>query len=392
MLRFCTLFAVFLAGLVGAESAPAGTVSFVDYTLRYEAAPGESNHVTIKMQEPPLAWTFTETGAPLTPGPGCSVDGQTASCPMPGIDPLFLEIHVALADGDDFVSAKEACLDSLDPNLECFVYGIDGGTGDDTLIGDDRGGQIWGREGDDVILGGSLLEGGAGDDLLLEGAGDDLNFLDSWLDGGPGADTLIGGGSSARVVYRDGVRPVFVSLNGRRDDGERGENDNVIGVRDVVTGSGDDVIVGDVQNNELDAGAGHDVVYAGGGNDLVFGGSCGAFGPDGDDRLYGQSGNDSLQDCDGRDAIYGGLGRDYLFGGDGADRLFGIDQADTIFGGLGGDTIVGGRGEDVLRGQEGNDMFYARDRQADRIVGWTGTDRARIDRGLDRRSSIERLF
>jgi Ca2+-binding RTX toxin-like protein len=90
--------------------------------------------------------------------------------------------------------------------------------------------------------------------------------------------------------------------------------------------------------------------------------------------------------------IYGGVGSDLLVGKDGADRLYGIDQADTIYGGLGNDTIGGGRGQDDLRGQQGNDTFYARDRQADRIVGWTGTDRAQIDLGLDRRSSIERLF
>ena len=88
------------------------------------------------------------------------------------------------------------------------------------------------------------------------------------FDGGPGADTLVGGGVEADTVnYSDRVNPVFVSLNGRRDDGEAGERDLIVNIRHVVTGSGADVIVGNADFNVIDAGAGNDVVYAGGEND-----------------------------------------------------------------------------------------------------------------------------
>jgi Ca2+-binding RTX toxin-like protein len=370
-------------------------------TLVYRAADGERNHVTVEMTSDLATWQVTETGAPLAVGDGCvSVDAHHASCAAPGGNSVVHSVNMALGDMDDWASGARSCfyreLDLHGSDAFCNTT-IDGGAGDDTLIGNegsDATTVLTGGEGDDVLGGkGSLtLEGGTGADILRGGNGDNL------LDGGPGADTILGGGSFDIVFYSDRVNRVFVSLNGRRDDGERGENDLVIQIKDVVTGSGDDVIVGDARANSIDAGAGNDVVYAGDGNDHVTGDSgdsCsfGSGGPGGTDRIYGQAGNDQVIGCGGNDVIYGGVGPDvFLSGTGGSDRLFGLDQADNIYGGLGNDTIGGGRGQDNLRGQEGNDTFYARDRQADLVVGWTGTDRAQIDRGLDRRSSIERLF
>jgi Ca2+-binding RTX toxin-like protein len=390
MVRLCTALVVFVAALAGAGSAGAATVSADEdgSDLSYVAAPGESNHVRIVMQG--SSWTVTETGAPLAVGPNCVLTGaQTAACirfeAFGGVG-----VNGSPDDGNDWASV-------ICPPAE-FVGGcalqIDGGEGADTLSGifdEVGGGAILGGGGDDVVRSGPWgpARGGEGDDLLVG----------RHLDGGPGADTLVGEdefGLGAEVDYSARVHPVFVSLNGRRDDGEQGENDLVVEIRHVRTGSGDDVIVGDSGDNIIEPGPGNDVVYTGAGTDTVDADATGCFrdgsGPGGADRIYGQSGTDFLDGCGGNDTVYGGLGYDILWGTGGSDRLFGIDQGDTIVGGFGNDTIGGGRGEDDLRGQEGNDTFYARDRQADRIVGWTGFDRARIDRGLDRRSSIERLF
>jgi Ca2+-binding RTX toxin-like protein len=403
MLRLCTLLAVGVAALFGTAPAGGGTISVSDTTLAYQAAAGESNHVTIKVMsnQMTLTWLVDETGANLTAGPGCVVVAHTATCSVDRSAGARLVLDIDLVDGDDWLSAAQGCFwdEEVDDdmNFVTCTQRIDGGAGEDTLIGADLAyfeGELVGGEGDDVLVGGdagAFLLGGPGEDLLL-------TRESSVLDGGPGADTLIGEGEFDQVPYSDRVGTVRVSLNGRRDDGESGENDLVIGAEWILTGSGDDVVVADSSSNSISAGAGNDVVYAGGGPDHVTGDSgdsCsfGGGGPGGADRLYGQSGDDRLVGCGGNDVIYGGVGPDFFLSGTGgSDRLYGGDQVDNVYGGLGNDTIGGGRGQDDLRGQEGNDTFYARDRRADRIVGWTGTDRARIDRGLDRRSSIERLF
>jgi Ca2+-binding RTX toxin-like protein len=403
----CAFLVVVIAALGGAASARAATVSValespVRGTLVYEAGVGETNHVTVEMTPDLATWLVAEPSAPLVAGPGCTnIDEHHASCPAPRpVGEVVLHgVTIALGDMHDWASGANSCFfRSDDPVLDALCRTtIDGGTGNDTMIGNEDPNvrtTLSGGDGNDILRGAgtSTLEGGRGADILRGGFGDNN------LDGGPGEDTLVGGGVEPDTVsYSDRVNPVFVSLNGRRDDGEAGERDLIVDIQHVVTGSGADVIVGDAQTNFIDAGTGNDAVYAGGGNDRVEGDStaCERFdagAPGGADRLYGQSGDDILFGCGGNNMIYGGSGSDSIIGKDGADRLFGIDQADAIYGGRGNDTIGGGRGRDDLRGQEGNDTFYARDRQADRIVGWTGFDRAQIDRSLDRRSSIERLF
>ena len=49
-------------------------------------------------------------------------------------------------------------------------------------------------------------------------------------------------------------------------------------------------------------------------------------------------------------------------------------------------------GRDRLVGGSGADTFFARDGFADRIEGGGGTDRAAVDRLLDKLSRIERFF
>jgi Ca2+-binding RTX toxin-like protein len=67
---------------------------------------------------------------------------------------------------------------------------LDGGAGDDVLIGNAQGNILIGGAGNDILVGGAgddTLQGGGGRDLLIGGLGADL------LDGGGGEDILIGG-------------------------------------------------------------------------------------------------------------------------------------------------------------------------------------------------------
>jgi Ca2+-binding RTX toxin-like protein len=56
----------------------------------------------------------------------------------------------------------------------------------------------------------------------------------------------------------------------------------------------------------------------------------------------------------------------------------------------GNDRIYAGRA-DIVRGGSGNDI-YARNGSRNIIDGGRGRDRARVDRRLDTRRSVERLF
>jgi Ca2+-binding RTX toxin-like protein len=119
------------------------------------------------------------------------------------------------------------------------------------------------------------------------------------------------------------------------------------------------------------------------GNDVVYGDTAAcaadAGGAGGADRLYGGPGEDGLLGCGGNDVLAGLDGSDSLSGSGGADRLYGGDGSDA-----------GYRGG--LSGGLGNDVLYSRDGYRDLVRGGPGYDRAQIDRSLDRRYAIERLF
>ena len=94
----------------------------------------------------------------------------------------------------------------------------------------------------------------------------------------------------------------------------------------------------------------------------------------------------------GPDVLQGGPGDDVICGLDGPDRIGGGPGNDVLIGGAGDDVISGGPGADRLDGGAGDDTLRARDGAPDRVVGGAGRDRARVDVGLDRLSSIERRF
>jgi Ca2+-binding RTX toxin-like protein len=82
----------------------------------------------------------------------------------------------------------------------------------------------------------------------------------------------------------------------------------VTNIRNVVTGSGNDNVTGDAQDN---------IIHTGAGNDAANGG------PGGNDILIGSGGNDSLTAGPGRSILIGGTGLDTLTGGAEEDLLIG---------------------------------------------------------------------
>jgi Ca2+-binding RTX toxin-like protein len=174
-----------------------------------------------------------------------------------------------------------------------------------------------GNEGNNLLTGNALgneLSGGAGNDTVQGGAGDDT------LQGDAGDDQLIGGEGTGDLVSYASLsefgQNVVVNLTSSWATGTAG-SDLLQGIEHVLTGAGDDQLIGNAAANYLSAGSGGDV-------------------------LWGEAGADSLDGGEGDDTLYGGEGADSMAGGAGNDLYFYIDPQDLIveFPGSGQDTII----------------------------------------------------
>jgi Ca2+-binding RTX toxin-like protein len=225
------------------------------------------------------------------------------------------------------------------------IQHLQGGSGNDRLIGDAQN---------------NLLQGGAGDDSLL---------------GGQGADTLIGGGGNNTASYSTSSAGVTVNLLSQTNFGADAAGDVLVGIQNLEGSDFGDLLTGDAQNNLLQGLAGNDVLVGGAGDDSLLGG-------DGDDTLEGGLGADSMDGGTGpgiNTSSYtnalsavsvnlqtgtgsaGEAAGDVLvniqrvLGSNFNDTLIGSDRADTLVGGAGNDLLQGGQGADLLDGGDGID-------------------------------------
>ncbi|SEE21324.1 calcium-binding protein [Pseudomonas migulae] len=273
---------------------------------------------------------------------------------------------------------------------------LDGGLGDDLLVGSSSR---------DVLLGGTggdTLVGGAGDDNL-SGDGMTGGLLDSWefkrvelpfgKDGSswhPGlsdasTSTAVEGGND--ILYGQGGHD-FMTAGGGDDFLDGGTGNDVMGGDQgndtLLGGNDDDILFGDNHdsagglksrshgNDLLDGGDGNDELYGNGGSDVLYGGlgnddlkgdDAELQGLEGDaahyfgsDFLDGGAGNDTLRGGGADDSLYGGAGNDNL-SGDYLTHPVNYHGNDFLDGGIGDDTLIGMGGSDTLIGGEGNDAL-----------------------------------
>lgn len=263
--------------------------------VRYTAQPGEANRLTISPGEAG-AVRFQDVAVTVHAGSGCStVDEHTVSCGSGG------PVRTDVGDLDDVVDAVGVIVD-----LGRGGSLVQGGPGDDRITGaaNAAGGpgndtlsatpertltQLSGDEGDDVLTGAGgsdSLVGGDGRDTLIGGPGDDLLTGD----GGPtvAADAIDGGEGSDVVDYADRRAGITVDLTRPESAGAAGEGDRLAGIEHVNGGRGPDRLTGDAGDNVLAGARGADVIDGGPGDDNVEGGR-------GRDRLEGGDGDDALE-------------------------------------------------------------------------------------------------
>ncbi|MEZ5960602.1 MAG: Calx-beta domain-containing protein [Hyphomonadaceae bacterium] len=225
------------------------------------------------------------------------------------------------------------------------------------------GGQsdtLWGLGGDD------FLYAGDGDDFVYGGAGRD------WIVGGAGggSDTYDGGPDADTISYESTSLGVTVNLQFMQDQASGVEIgvDQLIGIENIVGGSGPDWIVGDDGANTLTGGGGDDTLDGGAGADTMIGG-------DGDDiyivdndgdvttETSALGGSDTVQSSvtrtltanienlilTGAAAItgYGNILNNTLTGNSASNSLYGFDGNDILDGGAGEDNMFGGNGDDT---------------------------------------------
>ena len=263
---------------------------------------------------------------------------------------------------------------------------IDGGAGDDVILGGAEGDEISALFGNNIILGdeGEVNLNNAGSNNIfttnpsdggadkITGGGDGSNIII----GGAGADTIIGGSGQDTIlgdsgsVDRDGASIVLKVKTG----GEGDETGAIGGVDSIDGGAGDDVILGGAEGDIITALFDNNIILGDNGEvNLNNAGSNNIFTTDptvgGSDTITGGG--------DGSNIIIGGAGADTIIGGSGQDTILGDsgsvdrDGASIVLkvktggegdetGAIGGvDSIDGGAGDDVILGGAEGDIITA---------------------------------
>ena len=285
-------------------------------------------------------------------------------------------VSVTLGGAADVTVFVDGVAEDTIRNIEDLA----GGSGADTLTGDNFRNFLYGAGGNDTLAGGN------GNDQLMGGAGKDT------LDGNAGVDT---------ADYSDQVRAVAVVLAGAGNASVKINGtveDTIRNIENVQGGTAADSLSGDDLDNILAGGAGADALRGAAGTDVLDG-------EDGSDTAdYGDKTaavRVTLKGASNATVSVGGGVEDTirnienLIGGTSSDTLIGDGLDNRLVGGLGDDTLQGGAGKDALDGGDGIDTADYRDKSAAITATLRGASNASVSVGgiaEDSLRSIENLF
>ncbi|TKB23235.1 DUF2974 domain-containing protein [Desulfopila sp. IMCC35006] len=215
----------------------------------------------------------------------------------------------------------------------------------------------------DIITGGSIIEGFGGDDVLEGGIGSSL------LRGGAGNDIIVFNlGDGKHTVECDdplGIDTLAFGEGIALKDLKIEENQTSTGNLVINVGTGGDQVILYYWYDTSRLANRYDLISFADGTVLTFDEFLARQpidGTDGDDKMSGVgTNNDWFNGGDGNDTLLGNDGDDILDGGAGNDNLQGGDGLDTMYGGLDNDRLRGGVGADTLDGGDGVDIADYRD-------------------------------
>jgi len=268
---------------------------------------------------------ISDRGAVIQPGRGCSrVNRHRVLCSPPQTG-----VYVAAGRGADRVSS------GLPLGGDTVLEGptgliVDGGAGNDLLVGGAKGDLLYGGKGVDV------LRGRGGGDRLYDSSprrpprsGDPTPFEQGasvpLARVGPSRDVFDGGGDDGDTISYEGrgggIRVDLATT--AKVGGARRERDSVRRVEHALGGGGGDRLAGNRRGNRLDAAHGDDTVLGRGGDDIIediSGRNMIAAGPGAD--TISLNGNSTPLDQDperilcgsGADKVSGVLPNDFLDG------------------------------------------------------------------------------
>ena len=297
--------------------------------------------------------------------------------------------------GNDTFSASG----NLSPLIQITV---DGGAGDDTILG---------SNGADVLLGGDgndFIDGNQGNDVAIMGAGDDVF---QW-DPGDGSDTIEGQAGTDKMLFNGANvnEKIDVAANGERVRFTRDVGNIVMDLNDFeaidfnARGGADTVTVNDLSGTDIAQlnlslesvpGSG---IGDGQADTVIVNGTQRKDGiavlPDGSNvnvmglaysvQIAGSEGvNDQLvintlgvSDFVSAATLPAGMIRLTVDGGARDDTILGSRGADTLLGGDGNDFIDGNQGDDVVLMGAGDDVFqWDPGDGSDTIEGQAGADK-----------------
>ena len=272
-------------------------------------------------------------------------------------------VSLNLAPGG-FSSVPVSGLSAASNNL-AIAYNVDienatGGSGNDTLLGNDLNNVLSGNAGNDSLNAGNgndSLLGGAGNDTLVGGAGDDFYGVNSPQDvvvedPASGADTVQT--TSPRFTLPTDVEHlIYRGSRGFAGSGNAGNNS-------LQGGPGDDSLDGSGGTDSLIGGAGNDIYVLDEANDFVS-----EAAGQGTDEIRTTLATFTL-DSPFENLRYLGTASFIGTGNASPNLIAGGALADSLDGGGGADSLIGGAGDDLFlvdgsadsvieRPQEGSD-------------------------------------